>query len=68
MTINDKIRPEKRKYGITKEAAKISGLSCEKMDKNENLSVEEILLPNRIQIIKKVKFMYTPLGKALETS
>ena len=32
MTINDKIRPEKRQYGITKEAAKISGLSCEKMD------------------------------------
>ena len=43
-------------------------LSCEKIDKNENIAGEEIVPFNRSQIIEKVKCMYTPFGKALETS
>ena len=33
MTIDDKIRNEKLQYNINREAAKISGLSSEKIDK-----------------------------------
>ena len=43
MTIKDKIRDEKLQCGINKEAAKISALSPGNIDKNEYLTVEEIL-------------------------
>ena len=33
MTINDKIRDEKRQYNINREVAKISALSSGKLDK-----------------------------------
>ena len=37
MTINDKIRDEKLKYDINREAAKISSLSFGKNNKYENI-------------------------------
>ena len=35
-----------------------------KIDNYEYLTGEEILAPNQQQIIEKVKFTYSPLGKA----
>ena len=43
MTIEDKVRDEKLKYYINREAAKISALSPKKIDKFEYLTGEEIL-------------------------
>ena len=51
MTIHDKIRDEKLKYDIKKEAAKIPALSSVKIDKYEYLAGEEILLSNQRQVI-----------------
>ena len=66
MTINDQIRDEKLQYNIKREAAKISALSSEKLDKYEYLTDKEILPSNQQQIIKQAKFTYTPLRKAFE--
>ena len=66
MTIHDKIRDEKLKYDIKKEAAKIPALSSGKIDKYEYLAGEEILLSNRRQVIEQAKFAYSPQGKAFE--
>ena len=41
MTIDDKIRDEKLKYGINREAAKTPTLSFEEIDKYEYLSVKK---------------------------
>ena len=43
MTIKDQIKDEKLQYDINREAAKISALSCGKIDKYEYLTGEEIL-------------------------
>ena len=40
MRINDKIRDEKMQYDITREAAKVSTLSSEKIENNEYLTAE----------------------------
>ena len=61
MTIEDQIR-----YDINREAAKISTLSSDKIDKYEYLTGEEILPSNQQQIIEQAKFTYSPLGKASE--
>ena len=66
MTIEDQIKDEKLQYDINREAAKISALSSGKLDKYEYLTGEEILSSSQQQIIKKAKFNYSPLGKALE--
>ena len=66
MTIDDKIRDEKLQYDINREAAKISTLSSGKIDKYEYLTGEEILRFNQTQTIEQAKFVYSPLGKALE--
>ena len=66
MTIDDKIRDEKLQYDINREAAKISALWSSKIDKYEYLTSEEILPSNQRQIIERVKFAYSPLGKAFE--
>ena len=55
MAIDDKIRDEKLQYNINREAAKISALSSGKIDKNEYLTVEEILPSNQKQIIELCK-------------
>ena len=66
MTIEDQIKDEKLQYDINREAAKISALSSGKIDKYEYLTGEEILPSNQQQIIQQAKFVYSPLGKALE--
>ena len=65
MAIDDKIRVEKLKYDINREAAKILALSSGKIDKYKYLTSEEILPSNRRQIIEQAKFTYFPLGEAL---
>ena len=66
MSIDDKIKDKKLQYEINKEAAKISPLSSEKIDKYEYLTGEEILPSNERQIIEQEKFTYSLLGKAFE--
>ena len=66
MTIEDQIKDKKLQYDINREAAKISALSSGKIDKYEYLTGEEILPPNRQQIVEQAKFTYSPLGKAFE--
>ena len=65
MTNDDKIRDEKLKYDINREAAKISALSG-KIDEYEYLTGEEILPSDQIRIIKQTKFTYSPRSKAFE--
>ena len=66
MTIEDQIKDEKLQYDINREAAKISALSSDKLDKYEYLTAEEILPSNQQQIIQQAKFNYSPLEKAIE--
>ena len=66
MTINDQIKDEKLQYDINREAVKIWAWSSGKIHKYEYLTVEDILPSNQQQIIKQVKFTYSPLGKAFE--
>ena len=66
MTIEDQIRDKKLQYDINREAAKISALSSDKIDRYEYLTGEEILPSNQQQIIEQAKFTYSPLGKAFE--
>ena len=66
MTIDDKIKHEKKQYDINREAAKISALSSGKIDKYEYLTSEEILPSDQSRIIVQVKITYSPLGKAFE--
>ena len=66
MTIEDQIKDEKLQYDINREAAKISALSSDKLDKYEYLTGEEILPSNQQQIIQQAKFNYSPLEKAIE--
>ena len=63
MTNDDKIRNEKLKHDINREAAKISALSSGKIDQYEYLSDEEILPSDQSRIIEQTKFTYSPLGK-----
>ena len=66
MTIDDQIEDEKLQYDINREAAEISALLSNKIDKYEYLTGEEILPSNQKQIIEQAKFTYSPLGKAFE--
>ena len=66
MAINDKIRDEKLQCDINREAAKILTLSSGKNDRYEYLAGEEVLPSNKRQTIEQAKFVYSPLGKALE--
>ena len=66
MTINGQIGDKKLQYNINREAAKILALSSGKIHKYEYLTGEDILPSNQQQIIKQVRFTYSPLGKAFE--
>ena len=66
MTIDDQIRDEKLQHDINREAAKISALSSNKLNKYEYLTSEEILPSNQKQMIEQAKFTYSPLKKAFE--
>ena len=61
------IRLEMENYNnINREAAKISALSSGKIVKYEYLTGEKKLTPDQRRVIEQAKFMYSPLGKALE--
>ena len=60
MTIDDQIRDKKLQYDINREAAKISALSSNKLNKYEYLTGEEILPSNQQRIIEQDKFVYSP--------
>ena len=66
MTINDQTRDEKLQCNINREAAKISAVSSDKIQKYEYLTGEDILPSNQQQIIEQAKFTYSPFGKAFE--
>ena len=66
MTIEDHIRDKKQQYDVNGEAAKISALSSDKIDKYEYLTGEEILPSNQQQVLEQAKFSNSPLGKAFE--
>ena len=66
MTIDDKIRDEKRQCDINREAAKVSVLSPVKIDKYEYLTGEEILPSDQSRIIEQARFTYSLVGKAFE--
>ena len=66
MTIDDKIKAGKLQYNINKEAAKISALSSDKIDKYEYYTGEEILPSDQSGIMEQAKFTYSPLGKAFQ--
>ena len=55
MSIDDQIRDEKLQYDINGEAAKVTALSSEKIDKYEYLTGEELLPSNQKQIIEQTK-------------
>ena len=66
MTIHNKIRDEKLRYDIDRDATKISVLSSGKIDKHEYLTIEEIMSSDQSRILEQAKFTYSPLGKAFE--
>ena len=66
MTIDDKIRDEKLQCGFHREAAKISALSCRKIDIYEYFTDEKILPYEQNWMIEQAKFAYSPLGKVFE--
>ena len=66
MTIDDKIRDEKLRYDINREAAKIAALSSGKTDKYDFLIEEQMIPPHQMRVIEQAKFAYFLLGKAFE--
>ena len=60
MTTMDKITDEKLQYRNNREAAEISALSSDKIDRYEYFTGEEILSSNRSQIIEQAKLAYSP--------
>ena len=66
MTINDHITEDKLQHDFNREAAKTSALSSREIDKGEYVIGGEILPSHQSQIIEQPKFMYSPLGKALD--
>ena len=66
MTIDDKIKDEKRQYNIYRETAKISALSSSKIDKYEYLTGKKILPFDLGRIREQAKFLYSPFSEAFE--
>ena len=59
--LNRKIKQNKSQYDLDREAAKISALSSNSLDKYELLTGEDLDL--KPSTIKQTKFEYSPLGK-----
>ena len=57
MTINEKIRDEKLKYDISREAVKILPLSSSKIDRYKYLTDKEILPPDQVQQKNKLSLL-----------
>ena len=61
MTIDDKIRDEKRQYVINRETVTISAWLSRKIGKYEYLTTSGTLPFNQRQIIEQAKFAYCTL-------
>ena len=61
-----KLGLKKLQYDINREAAKVSALSSDKIDKNEYLTDEEIPTHDQSRVIEQAKLTYSPLGKTFE--
>ena len=61
--LNRKIKQNEGQYDFDREAAKISALSSNNLDKYEYLTGEDLGL--KPSTIEKAKFEYSPLGKIL---
>ena len=59
--LNRKIKQNEAQYDLEKEAAKISALSSNNLEKYEYLSGEDLGL--KPCTVEKAKFEYSPLGK-----
>ena len=59
--LDDKIKANKAQYDLDKEAAKISALSNDELEKYEYLTGED--LGYKPDVVQKAKFDYSPLGK-----
>ena len=59
--LNRKIKQNKSQYDLDREAAKISALSSNNLDKYELLTGEDLGL--KPSTIEQTKFEYSPLGK-----
>ena len=66
MKIDDKIGDKKLQQGIKREAAKISALSSDIIDKYQYLEGEEIIPLDESRLLEQAKFSYSPSGKAFE--
>ena len=66
MKIDDKIGDKTLQQGIKREAAKISALSSDIIDKYQYLEGEEIIPLDESRLLEQDKFSYSPLGKAFE--
>ena len=65
MTTYHKIKDEKLQYDINRQAAKISTLSSDIIDKYKYHS-EEIVPSDQSRMTEPANFNYSPLGKALK--
>ena len=63
MAIDDKIKDEKLRFDIYREAEIILAPSSGKTDKYKYLTGKEILLSDQSRIIEQEKFTYSPLGE-----
>ena len=61
--LNRKIKQTESQYDLDREAAKISALSSNNLDKYELLTGENQVLGLKPSTVEKAKFEYSPLGK-----
>ena len=62
--LDDKIKANKAQYDFDREAAKISELSSDELEKYEYLTGGS--LGYKSDVIQKAKFEYSPLGKVFD--
>ena len=60
--LDDKIRANKAQYDLDRQAAKISALSSNDLEKYECLTGED--LGYKPHVVQRTKFEYSPLGEA----
>ena len=59
--LNSKIMQNEAQYDLDRKAAKISALSCDKLDKYEYLTVEDLGV--KPSTVEQAEFEYSPLSK-----
>ena len=59
--LNSKIMQNEAQYDLDRKAGKISALSCDKLDKYEYLTVEDLGV--KPSTVEQAEFEYSPLSK-----